>query len=133
MTSIGCRCRGGNVHSRAILITQTLSGQQCQKKRDVNKAKRIKRYDATEVVGVISRSVERREIQSRPQDKAAGRSQRRIESSEKLRVTRSYFHRSFSPYNVAWRHKTDAVKRRTTTLRWQKREGSTSSHSEQRS
>ena len=29
MTSIGCRCRDGNVHSRAILITQTLSGQQC--------------------------------------------------------------------------------------------------------
>ena len=132
MTSIGCRCRGGNVHSRAILITQTLSRQQCQKQRDAE-AKRIKRYDAAEVVGVISRSVERREIHSRPQNKAAGRSQRRIESSEKLHVPRSYFHRSFSPYNVAWRHKTDAVKRRTTTLRWQKREGSTSSHSEQRS
>ena len=26
MTSIGRRCRGGNVYSRAILITQTLSG-----------------------------------------------------------------------------------------------------------
>ena len=28
MTSIGCRCRGGNVYSRAILITQTLSWPQ---------------------------------------------------------------------------------------------------------
>ena len=28
MTSIGRRCRGGNVYSRAILITQTLSGAQ---------------------------------------------------------------------------------------------------------
>ena len=28
MTSIGCRCRHSNVHSRAILITQTLSGPQ---------------------------------------------------------------------------------------------------------
>ena len=28
MTLIGCRCRGGNVYSRAILITRTLSGTQ---------------------------------------------------------------------------------------------------------
>ena len=33
MTLIGCRCRGGNVYSRAILITQTLSGKQFPPKK----------------------------------------------------------------------------------------------------
>ena len=32
MTSIGRRCRGGNVYSRAILITRTLSGKQFPQK-----------------------------------------------------------------------------------------------------
>ena len=32
MTSIGRRCRDGNVYSRAILITQTLSGAQAPQK-----------------------------------------------------------------------------------------------------
>ena len=30
---IGCRCRYGNVHSRAVLIVQTLSGEQSPKRR----------------------------------------------------------------------------------------------------
>ena len=40
MTSIGRRCRGGNVYSRAILITRTLSGKQFPQKEVVAKQRR---------------------------------------------------------------------------------------------
>ena len=44
----------------------------------------MKRYDATEVVGVISRSVERQDIQSRPQIK------RRVEVEDAEKAQRNY-------------------------------------------
>ena len=41
MTSIGCRCKGGNVRSRAILITRTLSGSQDPQKYDTKVVHKI--------------------------------------------------------------------------------------------
>ncbi len=43
MTSIGCRCRGSNVYSRAILITQTLSRAQAPRQRPFRKGTAAKR------------------------------------------------------------------------------------------
>ena len=40
MTSIGRRCRGGNVYSRAILITQTLSGTQVPQTKNLRRVTR---------------------------------------------------------------------------------------------
>ena len=40
MTSIGRRCRDGNVYSRAILITQTLSGTQVPPTKNLRRVTR---------------------------------------------------------------------------------------------
>ena len=61
MTSIGCRCKGGNVYSRAILITQPLSGSQDpQEKPGGIKAKAA----ASEVAQAASRTKQGSERES---------------------------------------------------------------------
>ena len=58
MTSIGRRCRGGNVYSRAILITQTLSGEQSLKKTKNKKQDRseaISKKPSAERIGKDSK------------------------------------------------------------------------------
>ena len=47
MTSIGCRCKGGNVYSRAILITRTLSGSQDPAVGGQKKSRPLRHNDAS--------------------------------------------------------------------------------------
>ena len=119
-TSIGCRCTGGNVLSRAVLIARTLSGAQSPNKRSASRriafARRV-RHDAY-----------RTTAQAAPPCSVFHSA-----SEFSFRLPRS-----FSPYtarvalpSLCWGG--CGKSSRPTTLRWQQRKGSTSSHSEQRS
>ena len=91
MTSIGCRCRGGNVHSRAILITQTLSGSQDPQ----DKTQTASEKKAAAVSAAVKANLQRSSVDKASQAKPQGRAE---QAGETAPIERFSF-RSFSPYN----------------------------------